>query len=110
LCGQIYGEGVGVEGQQGVVAHQVGQSGQALDAELAPGRLEGSVADPVGAEELTSIVHHGGLIRRHGGQLSLVPDGINQGVAQPLPAPGGRVGIPDVLAIHFPAVVIIASS
>ena len=54
--GQADLEGVDVEGEAGVVAHQGGQLHQAAGAELGHGGGEGGFADPVGAKELAPVV------------------------------------------------------
>ena len=49
---EVYREGIGVEGQKGVVAHQIGQVGETVDPKLFHRRLVGRVAYAVGAVKI----------------------------------------------------------
>src|SRR5262245_7526633 len=77
LWGQVSIERVNEQRQETVVPHDQPQFNNTLLAKLFQGRLEGAPADAMGAEEFPTIVHHGSLVRSHGGQLFAVPQGIN---------------------------------
>src|SRR4029450_2941716 len=80
LCREVDLERVGVEGQQGIVAHQGSQLGQALRAELVQRGLKCRLTDLMRGEKFCAIVHHRGFIGGQRRQRPPVAQGIYQGV------------------------------
>ena len=92
------------------MAHQGGQFRQVLGSELVQCRLERLLADLVGLEKFCGVVDHCRFSGTHSWEGSALPQRVNQGIAYPGPAGGGRMRVPDIGAVHSPAVVMMASS
>ena len=60
-----------------------------MNPKLLQGRLETSIADLVGSEELAPVVHDRRFVGRHAGKIPLVAHSIDEGVAQAF-LPAGR--------------------
>src|SRR5439155_4420 len=73
----------------------------ALAAELLERRLERAPADTVGPEELAAVVHHRRLVGSEGRKLLAVAQGVDELASHSGFARGGRMRVPDVLAIQL---------
>ena len=95
-------EGVGIEGQQRVVAHQGGQFGHTQRPQLLNCRVECGLRRFVSLEQFQDIVDHNLFFGGQLGQGFLVPKRIDKLVAYALLSGPGRMGLPNLLAVHRP--------
>ena len=79
---QLHAKGIDVECQHGIAAQESSQLDQALSSELGQGGIEGSLINPAGAEKLPALIYHGGLIGGQAGKLLLIPQSVDNVIAQ----------------------------
>ena len=99
--GNVDVERIGVEGEQGVIAHQSGDLGDGQRPVPVDGSLEGSLVNAVVVEELGYVVDDDLQVVGKLGQRLAVAQIVDEFVADSLLAGAGSVGVPDVLAVPY---------
>ena len=100
--GEPYPKRIDVKGEECIIAHEISEFYQTLDAKLGERRIESGLADPVGPEEFLAIAHHGRFIWGQVCQLLLCTQAVDDVIPDAsLPGQAG-VGVPDELTVQFP--------